>query len=452
MDAAERARFILSLHKHSLQAFDAGGTVLSGPSTAGTQNAVNPNTGLSGAVSGFLGLNNQFQASGAPIQQGTNVGQINQAYTGAQNALGMQGQFANQAAGQGGFGNQSQVFGQQQALANQLQQQAMGQGPNPAQAALAQATGQNTANQAALMASARGASVNPGLIARQAAQQGAATQQQSVGQAATLQAQQQLAAQAALANQQAQMQGVAANQIAAQGQGATNYGLAQQGEQGIVQNANTAANNANVGMQGNINNVNAQTAASNQNMAGNVFSGIGKLVSNIPVIGSLFKAEGGEIESPHYPSAMFAEGGITEEPLPQNPSGPQSFAGQWLSGAPVSTQGPSMPSTATNPQFQKMGLFDGGKGQGGADVSNLASLLPLAKGGQLASKGGKVKPGDKSQKAVKEDDSYENDKVPALLSEGEIVIPRHITQHPQAAQKAAEFVQAVLNKKRMGVK
>jgi len=76
--------------------------------------------------------------------------------------------------------------------ANQLQNVALGQGPNPAQAMLAQTTGANVANQAALMAGQRGASANSGLLARQAAQQGANTQQQAVGQGATLQANQSL--------------------------------------------------------------------------------------------------------------------------------------------------------------------------------------------------------------------------------------------------------------------
>ena len=44
-------------------------------------------------------------------------------------------------------------FRQGQDLANQLSEQAQGRGPNPALAQLQQTTGQNVANQAALMAS-----------------------------------------------------------------------------------------------------------------------------------------------------------------------------------------------------------------------------------------------------------------------------------------------------------
>ena len=144
----EKAKFVLQLHKQSLQAFDSGGTVLEAPSSQGAvQNAVNPNSGFTGSIGGFLGLNNQFQANGANLQQGTNAAQLNQAYTGAQQGIGAQQQFANEAVGANGFQNQANTFNQQQLLARQLQAQAQGQGPNPAQAALNQNTAQNIQNQ-----------------------------------------------------------------------------------------------------------------------------------------------------------------------------------------------------------------------------------------------------------------------------------------------------------------
>src|ERR1043165_2497619 len=116
--------------------------------------------------------------------------QINTAYSQTQAGIKQQQDFLNALNGQNGLANQSNVFGQQQALANQLQNLGNGVGPNPALAQLAQATGQNVAQQSALMASQRGASANPALLARLAAQQGAGIQQNAVGQAATLQAQQ----------------------------------------------------------------------------------------------------------------------------------------------------------------------------------------------------------------------------------------------------------------------
>lgn len=103
-------------------------------------------------------------------------------------------------AGAGQFGQNAE---QQQQLINALRMQAVGQGPNPAQAALAENTAANVANQAALAAGVRGASANAGAIAREAAIRGGAIQQNAVGQAATLEAQQRLAVQKeALAGEQ----------------------------------------------------------------------------------------------------------------------------------------------------------------------------------------------------------------------------------------------------------
>ena len=135
------------------------------------------------------------------------------------------------------------------------------------------------------MAGQRGSSANAGLLARQAAQTGAATQQTAAGQAATLQAQQQLAA-------QQEQQNLASTQV---GEGATavqNLNQQQQNEQNILQGANTSLNNAAVGMQSNINNVNSQTAAANQNQSSNIMGG---LMSGISSISSMF-AKGGMIK------------------------------------------------------------------------------------------------------------------------------------------------------------
>lgn len=122
----------------------------------------------------------------------------------------------NMLAGQGGIQNQSNVFNQQQDFANQLAMQAQGGGPNPALAQLANTTGQNVSNQAALMAGQRGVGANPGLAARNIGQMGAQAQQGAVGQAAALRAQQQLAAQQALQNQQAMLGNLSTQQVGQQ--------------------------------------------------------------------------------------------------------------------------------------------------------------------------------------------------------------------------------------------
>ncbi len=524
MEHSDKAKFILALHKHSLKAFADGGTALGGPDSGGASpNAVNPNHGLIGTVNGALGLNNDFSAGAAQIQAGTNAAQLNSAYNGVQGALGNQQDFMNRAKAQNGFGNQANVFSQQQALADQLGAQSRGEGPDPAQAALAQNTASNVANQSAMMAGQRGAGANVGLMARQAAMQGAQTQQQSVGQAATMKAQQQIAAQSALANQQAQMQGVAGNQIAAEGQSTNNFSSAQQNEQNILQNANTAFNNASVAQQANINNVNAQTAASNQNMAGNTVGALANFASNgSSMLGGMGGARGGMVHKyaeggdvgdfqptsgensngPDVPSTATnpvsssnplkvdqgkggggggggagglmqmlpmlamaaADGGIVPPPLMSaGGGGPQSFAGQWLNSTMGSSSGPSIGATASNPGFvdAKWGKKDPnqkaaapkadklGKPEEslGDNIGDTSSIVPSDV--MMSATGGPVKSKNSKEKAVKKDNSYSNDKIPALLSEGEIVLPRSVTMHPKAPEKAAEFVMAVLRKKGM---
>ncbi len=209
----------------------------------------NLNAGLAGlngvgaqgaAMSGQSGLNNQLGGLNG-------AGMIN-------SAAGQQGALNNQLSGAGGvnaqtgaisgmqhvLAGQQGLAAQQQNTANQYQNIANGTGPNPAQAALNQSTGQNVANQASLMAGQRGAGANVGLLARQAAQQGAATQQQAVGQAATMQANQQLAGLQGLAGQQ-QAMGNTQQQM-----GTTNMGMGQLGS-GLVNQ-----NQAGIGAMGNL--------------------------------------------------------------------------------------------------------------------------------------------------------------------------------------------------------
>ena len=75
---------------------DGGSTTLGGPSGQGPAAATVNNNGLTGTVGNALGLNNQFQGQAAPIQQGTNAAQLNNAYTGAQSGLTQQQQLSKQ--------------------------------------------------------------------------------------------------------------------------------------------------------------------------------------------------------------------------------------------------------------------------------------------------------------------------------------------------------------------
>lgn len=424
MDSKKKSEFVRKMGKKKKKQlprkkFAAGGaTALGGPTTSGIeQNASNPNAGVMGSINAALGLNNNYQASGANLQQGTNAAQLNQAYTGTQNALNSQQGLVDQFMP--GVGS---AVGNQNTLADQYLAMSRGEGPNPALAQLAQTTQQNVANQNALMAGQRGASSNVGLMARQAAQQGAATQQQAAGQAATLEAQQQIAAQQNLQN-------LAASQISQAGQAVTGLNSAQQNEQSILQNANTSLNNANVGMQSNINNVNSQTAAANQNMASNTLGGIMSAASSI---GSMFggMAKGGVVTPHHVQLAemnaaalhhakRYAEGGEVDDGPPSSADTPNPDAAkpqqedsdsapapveQPSSSAPdlgsfkASSAGASAPQIGSTPSLPENHVDlgkdtawggnksgGGGGGGGGGGMGGMMSMAAmLADGGQIA--------------------------------------------------------------------
>lgn len=452
-----------------------------------------------GAIGGLLGTAGGASGTGfsgpqnAWIDRGVTVDQAKPAFKQAdravnaqerlmqalkgQNALGKQtsvfnqGQaLANQLAGVNGVGNQQnalaaqlQLASQQQGLANQYANIAAGQGPNPALAALANATGANVANQAALMAGQRGSSANAGLMARQAAQAGAGIQQQAVGQAAEMQANQQLAAMAAMGAQQQAMgntyqnvSGIAAQQLAAQQ--AQQQALAGQAA-GMASNQIGATGTFNQAAQSQYNNIlgglNAQNSASvanqgNINSANAAFGQTG-MQGQQGMIGGLFEAAGA--------GAKMAAGGMYQGGVVHAAEGgPISSMGRFLSGwsgespaAPMAQNSYQNLQVGSNPGAEKLrGALAGLKpgGGSGAPSGQMISDLPMAAApatmvaanGGLATKGGNVKADKPAQKAVKSGDSYANDKIPAMLSEGEVVLPRTVMQSANPAQAAAEFV------------
>lgn len=463
---------------------------LIGPTNAGVNTTAATGagqTGLIGSISDALGVQNQFQGQAANLTPGTNVGQLNTAYGGVQNTLNQQGQIANQLLPQVGSAVENQNF-----LANQYAQMAQGQGPNPAQTELNTATGQNVANQASLMAGQRGASANAGLIARQAAQQGAQTQQQAVGQAATLEAQQQIAAQQNLAN-------LTNNQVAQAGNATSAANTGQQNEQNILQNANTSLNNAAVGMQSNLNNVNSQSAIANQNANAQTSSGLTKLASNIPVIGSLFGAKGGQVGTDFgmaeggpivgnplaaapapvqdsWAAPVFSQGSASSGPvIPETPAAQQGSMVSPISskkhvtdGTPENAgQGPTQAAAALLP-YAAAALSSGGKIATGPHRSHVANFL--AGGGATSVKAivspkevylnpeqvhkvvhegaDPMKIGHKfpGTDKVKGKDSKKNDIIPTTLEDGGCVIPVHITTHKQASERGRKFVARTMAK------
>lgn len=279
-----------------------------------------------GAVGGLLGLGGGAAGSGFSGPSNANVlnpsttAQADQSYQNALQGLGNQSQFVNALTNNGGITNQANVYGQLQGVVN-------GTGPNPAQAQLAQSTGANTANQAALMAGQRGSNANAGLIARQAAMQGAANQQNSAGQAATLQANQSLNALNSAGS-------LATNQVNQAQQGLQGYTQAAQGEQQNVLNGIAGQNNANVGMQSNINNVNGQlantTMQGQQALIGGLMNGGGAS----SMLSSL--AEGGKVRKPYAEGGEADEGASavpnTSTPAFGSDSGASALAGKSSSG------------------------------------------------------------------------------------------------------------------------
>lgn len=180
-------------------------------------------------------------------------------------------------------GNEAQIYAQQQNLAQILQQQVAGQGPNPAQAQFQQNTQQNLAQGAGMLASDR--SLNPALAAKIAAQATATGGQQAAGQAAVTQAQQQLAAEGQLS-----------------------------GLYGTEANTNVAQQNAINGATENANTINGKAALANQAQGAAQFGALtnaaGGATTNLAQSGSLGSTaqaaapaavaayDGGEI-SPH---------------------------------------------------------------------------------------------------------------------------------------------------------
>lgn len=359
MDAATKGKFVLALHKHSLQALATGGFLP--------------------GVSNALTVTNGYNAS-AP----TSVEDLH-----------------NQQAG----------------LANQLQNEAAGNGPNPAQMQYGQNAEKIAQSQAT--ANAQNRALNPAAAARLSSN---AAVNVGEGAAATEGIQQ------------------AEQQIAAQQQLAGLTGQEQAGLLGTEQiNSGVAQNNAN---------------AQNQSAQG-LISGASS------VLGAFAAAKGGRVPGPH----MMADGGSISvpnapvyAPLPnygvqsnaditkvdnKGASDAGSSAGKWLKGK-------------FEGSLADTDVAGGTSMAGGAD--SLSELLPVAamaaKGGlmhaapsSLMTKGGPVQAQTKNQKATVQGNSYKNDKIPALLSEDEEVLPREVMQSKNPPKAAAAFVRAEMAKK-----
>jgi hypothetical protein len=405
-----------------------------------------------GSVGGLLGLGGGAGGTGFSTQPGTNPAELQAAYQGNQAAMANQNALLSALTGQGGIQKQGDVY-------NQLQGVVSGQGPNPAQAMLNQATGANVANQAALMAGQRGASSNTGLMARQTAQQGGALQQQAAGQGASMQAQQGLGA---LGQAGALATGMAGNQI-----GQTNANVAaQQNEQSILQGANTANNQ----IQGQLANT---TLRGQQDILGGLMgsgSGAAKMAMG---------AHGGQVQnyadggSAFTPQSMFAQslaGQNQPQITPFNESGEGSKALQKGMGQLGSSIGTGVSNYMNNPMRGTTNAVSGGDSYAGTDTSLKDPSQMFGAGGgkvpAMVSPGerflrpeeaqavadGNVDPMEVGEEipgqAKAKGDSYKNDFVPKKLDVGGIVLPRSITKGKNPGAEAKKFVDAYMSKKR----
>jgi hypothetical protein len=450
-----------------------------------------------GAIGGMLGLGGGASGTGFNAPSGVALynpaGQANLsgAQTGVNNSMAQQQALLQALQSQNALANQNQVYGQLQGIA-------AGTGPNPAQTMLNQATGQNVANQAALMAGQRGANANVGLIARQAAQQGAQTQQQAAGQAASLQAQQSL-------NAIGQAGGMA-NTQAGNLVGQTNANTqAQQAEQAALLQAQNAYNQAQVGMQSSVNAGNTQLANTGmqgqQGLIGGLMNGIGAMFADGGSVGNM----PGVTDPNSLDSEVNAT--ATQPVAPAAPTQPMSKFGKFIKGSfggvnmsggqssGVATTGPGALQQGMSSLVSGLGRafksdpnapistsdndITGGSSMAGGPADTMGA--PAADSGiadvAFAAKGGKVpamvSPGEQylkpqEAKAVADGkaspkqvgkiipgkpkfkgNNYANDVVPANLDEGGVVIPNSVMQSKNPAEGAARFVRAVMAKKGM---
>lgn len=389
-----------------------------------------------GAGVNAIAQGSQQKPTAAPVNNAVNQYNTNAVQNTEQGAENQQGALANALAAQNGIGNQSQVYGQQQQLAGTLQNIVNGGGPNPALAQLQQTTGQNVSNQAALMAGQRGAGTNAGLIAREAGQQGAATQQQAVGQAATLEQQQQLNAIGALQNQQSNLAGLASQQVNQQANATSNLNNFALQNQNQILNANQAQNQLAAGQQANVNTINSQYGLQN---SGNLQSSLGG-------------------------AAQGVGAGVTAlaTPQAQQPAQPFKATGQQLTGG--FAQGGEVPNQIGMSAILKENYK--GKSKVGSHLAH------YAKGGKTKSVDALVAPGEiylppKAAKEAKEGkrnplkgekikgkapiegavNDYRNDIVPKKLKAGGVILPNAVTKAADPHEAAQCFIAALKSKK-----
>lgn len=359
---------------------------------------------VGGSVTGLLGGGKNGAhtvAQSANLIQPVTETQVNQGLNTATQGLTTEQQLINALSNQGGVQNQSNVFNQDQGLVNQYSDLASGLGPNPAQAQLAQSTGNNIAAQNALMAGQRGVGSNAGLLARQAAMQGANIQQQAVGQGATLQAQQELSALGAKQGALNNLGSLATNQVGQQ-IGATNAlnSTAQTNQNSLL----NALGNYNSAQVGNVDTQNKANASIANNNANNTSDFIGGALNGLGASGILGSNASAGL-------ALLAEGGEVDQA--------KSILAQALA---------------------KKKMPDHMRGM--AEIYH-PNVLKMCDGGMAKMAEGAVVPGSPK---VPGKNTVKNDVVPAMLTPKEIVLPLSVTQAKNPGEAAKSFVEHIKGK------
>lgn len=392
------------------------------------------------------GTNNAgFTAQSANLQNPTTTAQAGTAYDQTQTGLQQQQAFLQALQAQNGTQNQSNVYNQLQGVAN-------GTGPNPAQAQLAQATGANVSNQAALMAGQRGTSANAGLLARQAAQQGAATQQNAAGQAASLQAQQSLGA-------LGQAGTIAGQQVTNQGNAANAYSSSAQGQQSNLLNSINSQNNAAVSNASQQNSANAELAKTNatagQNTLGNLTGALGSAAQMIPGALSSVASNVNNLGMTQTDLSGMLGSGAEAGGAADATAGGAGAVGDLLStgiefaatGGQIGKNGLTTPGPQSKVGQHIHMLAKGGKVPAlvspGERYLNPQAVKAVEKGADPIKAGTKI-PGKPKVSGAK--NSYANDTVPASLDDGGIVLPRSVTQAKNPHWAAHKFVSAIMQK------
>lgn len=286
-----------------------------------------------------------------------------------------------------GFNDAQGAYNDQSSLVQQLIKQMTGapDAVNLAAQQLHAALQQNAAAAGSAMASVKG--INPGVARYNVLNQEAAQNQAAAGQAAQLRSQEQEAAQVQLANVEGQQAG----------EGLTLFGNA-----GQLQNAQSAANLGSATLA-----TGAQEFEQQQSM------------QMLATITNLLGAGAG---------AAVGKLGTGSSPLTSSSSAATAAPSTTVGNPPLSAN-PSYGSTAIPSGFSDQSIVAPGD----------YNLSPNT--GGIAAAHGALVPG----RARVAGNSSRNDTVPALLSPGEIVIPRTYAQSPELSK---EFVGAVLRQKR----